>query len=218
MSGKPPAGAPVSHPAVDPALHPLMDLGPAVAAFLAFYGGVAIGLANVAVRFETGLPLEPASPLVSWYAATALLALCLAALSAIDLKTFRLPNTLTLPLIAAGCLLPLVMDTGVSSIWPIVWRAGAAAGAFAVLAGLAIVYERLRGRPGLGLGDAKLFAAAGSWLGAEPLALVMLIASLSALAVVLLKAVRDRRLDPGMRLAFGPYIALGFWIVWVYPK
>ena len=67
---------------------------------------------------------------------------------------------------------------------------GALAG-FASLAVIASVYRRVRGREGLGLGDAKLLAAAGAWLGWQALPSVVLIAAASGLALAL--ATRARR-------------------------
>ena len=61
---------------------------------------------------------------------------------------------------------------------------------------------------GLGLGDAKLFAASGTWLGLPLLPYVLLIAALGGLAWALIARAQGR-------LAFGPWIALGFWCVWL---
>ena len=59
--------------------------------------------------------------------------------------------------------------------------------------GLAWGYRRLRGREGLGLGDAKLLAAGGAWLGWTQLAPVVLIACACALAYVAGTAIPDAR-------------------------
>jgi leader peptidase (prepilin peptidase)/N-methyltransferase len=182
---------------------PALPRGKATAAILALYAIIA-----AALLLSGASTLPPPQGIV----ASVFLALMLAILSAIDLETFRLPDALTLPLIVTG-LAAAFLSSGSEALF---WRAMAAAGAFALLATVAYVYERLRGEPGLGLGDAKLFAAAGSWLGAEPLPSVMLIATLTALALVVLKALRDRHLDPRMRLAFGPFIAFGFWCAWLW--
>lgn len=156
------------------------------------------------------LLLSPPGAAGTWLAASAVLAVVLALLSAIDMQTFRLPDLLTLPLIAGGLLLAALFADG-----SLVWRAGSAAAAFAILALIAAAYERLRGHAGLGLGDAKLFAAAGAWLGAQHLANVMLAASVAALAWVAIKALAAGSLHTRQRLAFGPFIAGGFWLLWV---
>jgi leader peptidase (prepilin peptidase)/N-methyltransferase len=127
-------------------------------------------------------------------------------LAAIDWRDGVLPDVLTLPLLAAA---PFLAGGD--------WRShviGAAAG-FAVLAGVAWLYRRLRGRDGLGMGDAKLFAALGAWTGWQGLPEVLLIASLAGLLFVLVRS-RNTPLEATSRIAFGPFLALGGWIVWLY--
>jgi leader peptidase (prepilin peptidase) / N-methyltransferase len=91
---------------------------------------------------------------------------------------------------------------------------GALAG-FAAFAAIAFVYRRLRRREGLGLGDAKLLAAAGAWLGWQALPGLVVIAAVCALAVALARAVTGDRLSATTRIAFGSYLALAFWLVWL---
>jgi leader peptidase (prepilin peptidase) / N-methyltransferase len=132
-------------------------------------------------------------------------------LACIDFEHQILPDALTLPLLVAGL--------GVA--WFAVPRtigdtvAGAAAG-FALFAVIAAAYRRLRGREGLGAGDAKLLAALGAWDGLSGLPSVILIASLAALAGAL--AARSFRLTGALqhRVPFGPALALAGWIVWLY--
>ncbi|HWD28761.1 MAG TPA: A24 family peptidase [Rhizomicrobium sp.] len=128
--------------------------------------------------------------------------------SAIDWRTGFLPDVLTLPLIAIGLAAAWLFD--MQGIWDHV--IGAAVG-FIGFAGLAALYRRLRGRDGLGLGDAKLLAASGAWLGWVALPSVILFAALFGLAFVLL---RRKPLDGASRIAFGPALALATWIVWLY--
>lgn len=144
-------------------------------------------------------------------AVTALLGAALIWLSVIDIRTMRLPDAITLPLIVAGPAAAFAL-AGAS----LAWHVGSAAAGFLFLYLVAWGYRRLRGRDGLGLGDAKLFAAAGGWLGLEGLPSVMLWGSGAALLTVLLVAVVDRPLAGTARIPFGPFIALGFWLVWLY--
>jgi leader peptidase (prepilin peptidase)/N-methyltransferase len=110
-------------------------------------------------------------PPVAWLLASAALALALPALSAVDLRDYRLPDVLTLPLAAAGVLPSWWL--GLASPWRAI---GSAVIGFALLTGVAMLYSRVRGRDGLGLGDAKLFGASGAWLGLEGLPAVLLVA------------------------------------------
>jgi leader peptidase (prepilin peptidase)/N-methyltransferase len=93
---------------------------------------------------------------------------------------------------------------------------GALAG-FGVLAGFGWLYARLRGRDGLGLGDAKLLGALGAWVGWPGLASVVLIAAGAGIGSILLGAVVTRKSPRGdQSLALGPYLALGGWLTWLY--
>jgi len=92
---------------------------------------------------------------------------------------------------------------------------GAALG-YLFLAGVAWAYRRLRGREGLGLGDAKLFAAAGAWVGAFALPSVLLGAAVSALAAAAVMVLCGRSLSRSSALPFGPFLAAATWAVWLY--
>ncbi len=125
----------------------------------------------------------------------------------IDAVCLRLPDVLSLPLILGGlaeaALLEPDMLTG---------RVAGAAFAYAGMRLLAWSYRRLRGREGLGHGDAKLLAAAGAWVGGMLLPDVLLGAALAGLAW----ALRHGRPDPSERVPFGPFIAASLWLVWLY--
>ena len=123
-----------------------------------------------------------------------------------DMMTLRIPDWLSLPLIAAG----LLVSALVAGAMPLDHAAGALGG-FAVFAILGEVYFRLRGVDGLGLGDAKLFAAAGAWLGWQQLPLVLLLATAGGLA----QAVILQKTGRATPLAFGPWLAFGFLAVWL---
>lgn len=158
----------------------------------------AVGLAAWAVLAAPGW--------IGWLGAG--LGWTLLALAAIDLRELTLPDALTLPLIAAGL--------GVAALafpQPLDHLIGAALGGTA-FAALGWGWERVTGREALGLGDAKLFAAAGAWLGWQGLPSVLLFAALAGLAMALARAVTGRG---GLRtpLPFGPGLAIGFWLTWV---
>jgi leader peptidase (prepilin peptidase)/N-methyltransferase len=132
-------------------------------------------------------------------------------LGAIDWRTQLLPDVVTMPLLLAGLAVAYVLD-------PTSWGdhlIGGVAG-FAAFAGLAFLYRLLRGRDGLGLGDAKLMAAMGAWIAWQGLPTLVLWASILGLAWALANAARGRRLRLEERLPFGPFLALGGWLVWIY--
>ena len=146
-----------------------------------------------------------------WLWPTAGLGWALLALAVIDARHLVLPDALTLPLIPAGLLVVAIAVPDRLAAHLI----GAAAG-LAVPAAVRVLYRRVRGREGLGLGDVKLLAAAGAWVGWQGLPWLLLIAAASALATVLIAAVVRRRLDAAAPIPFGPFLCLAFWLVWLY--
>jgi leader peptidase (prepilin peptidase)/N-methyltransferase len=91
-----------------------------------------------------------------------------------------------------------------------------AAGLGLAFLGLRLAYRRLRGRQGLGLGDVKLAAVAGTWLDWTALPIAVEIAALSALAAVLVDQLITRRaLKATTRLPFGLFFAPSIWIGWI---
>lgn len=137
---------------------------------------------------------------------TLALGLCLLIVAIVDLRRLRIPDALSLPLVAAG----LAWTAFARPEALLAHLAGALAG-YAAFALFGELYFRRRGVEGLGLGDAKLLAAGGAWLGWQSLPAVVLIASVAGLVFAL--ATRALRRDAP--LAFGPWIALGIWLCWI---
>ena len=139
------------------------------------------------------------------------LAVALAALSAIDLNRYELPDTITLPLVGLG----LIVSYGLGMM-PLWWSAVSAGLGFALLVCVDRIYHHVRGRAGLGLGDAKLLAASGAWLGAEAFPTVLLWATGAALVCVLVVSRRHTEFSGATRIPFGPFLCFGTWLVWLY--
>lgn len=83
-----------------------------------------------------------------------------------------------------------------------------------VLEAISAIGERILGQPALGLGDAKLAALGGAWLGSAGLGVALGLAVLSG-AVVGSAGRLSGRLGPRQPFAFGPFIAIGIWLVWL---
>lgn len=166
----------------------------------------AMGLASVLLGVWSGLA-------VGWPLAVigAPLAVALLLIAVIDAEHFWLPNILTLPLGAAGLAASAFIGPG-SFVDHLI---GAVLG-FAVLAGLAALYKRLRGRDGLGGGDARLLAAIGAWVGWAGLPSVVVWASLAGLSWVLARIVARRAPSLDTALPYGTYLAIGAWLTWLY--
>jgi len=130
-------------------------------------------------------------------------------LAILDFKTMRLPDAITLPLLVAGLIAAAILaPTRITD-----HLLGAVLG-YAGMALLAVAYETVRGRVGLGGGDAKLFAAIGAWIGWQGLPSVLLISGIAGIAYALLRG--RGRLRAHDCIPFGPSLAAGGWIVWVH--
>ena len=141
---------------------------------------------------------------------TAILGWTLLTIAAIDLRHLVIPDELTLPLVPFGFV--IVWWAGA---WPLWSYAAASLVAFVLVWGLRWAYARLRHREGIGLGDAKLMAAAGAWVGLDGLPSVLLLASVFGLLHAWIRT-RFAQPGPGREIAFGPWIAAAFWLTWLY--
>ncbi len=135
----------------------------------------------------------------------------LLALVWIDWTSLVLPDVLTLPLLLLGLLLTFALRPE-----QLTDHCLAAALAYLTFQALALGYRRLRGRDGLGAGDAKLIAAAGAWCGLEALPFVVLGSAAAGLLTALALALAGRPVTSTTRIPFGPCIALAFWLAWLH--
>ena len=129
----------------------------------------------------------------------------LIALSWTDIKSYRLPDTLTFPLMGLGLFQGYVAGLLSERI------IGMAIG-YLVFVMIEYGYKALRGKDGLGRGDAKLLAAGGAWCGWMGLPFIVLIASGFGLLSALMPSVRES--IEKTRIPFGPFLALGIFMVW----
>lgn len=139
--------------------------------------------------------------------ATCLYGWLLLTLALIDAKTFLLPDPLNAALAAGGLgtVTLLMPDRLVDHL------IGAALGS-GLLWMVQLAYRGFRRREGLGFGDVKLLGALGVWVSWEGLAGVVLYAAGFGLLVGAIMSPRDR----AAKLPFGPFLALGGWLVWLY--
>lgn len=137
-----------------------------------------------------------------------LLAAALIVLSETDRRAFRLPDVITIPLGLSGILATTITDGG------IVWHVFSAGLGLVLILLVDQAYRAWRGFSGIGLGDAKLFAASGAWLGAEALPTVLLWACVAALVVLALAHAAGRQIGAQTAIPFGSFLAFGTWLVW----
>ena len=159
-------GAPIS------VMYPLMEL--------------ATGLLFVAAFLEYGITQAT----IKWLFFTCLILI----LTVTDLRVRMLPDVVTWPGFAAGLLFSLVVPPNDGFAGILSWRflhqrlpgnaaglldgiLGAAFGSF-LLWGLAVVYKAVRHREGMGMGDVKMMAMVGAFLGLRGTFLTILLGSL----------------------------------------
>lgn len=127
----------------------------------------------------------------------------LIALTFIDLDTFRLPDVLVLPLLGVS-LLAVLIGWGRPGLGEALLSSLGAGGLFFLVAWL---YPA-----GMGLGDAKLVAALGAYLGFPGIFVAVFLASLAGSVIGVTLTLMKRR---GFRqqIPFGPYLAFGALVV-----
>lgn len=140
----------------------------------------------------------------------ALLGWLLLTLAVLDWCHFWLPDALTVPLAFLGLTIGL-WSTDTALIDRVI---GAVAGYGALLV-IAFGYRALRGREGLGLGDAKLLGALGAWFGWQALPFILLLSTLLGLLVVLVSAVGGQPASAATRVPLGTFLAIGAVPGWV---
>lgn len=169
-----------------------------------FYPGIELAAIGVAIWSASAT-----SGWILWV--TCLFGWALLALAVIDFKYYLLPDFLTLPLIPAGIFVAWRLDPSA-----ILDHVIGAAGGLIFILGLRWIYQALRGREGIGLGDAKLLAAAGAWVSWSGLPSIVLIAAVVGLGGALLRRWREGKLAMTERMPFGAFLCFAIWIIWLY--
>lgn len=159
--------------------------------------------AATAVLFMLQAMAEPAPGvhLASRLVFTALLV----ALAVTDLETFRLPNPLTIGGTAAGLVFALFTTPGIVD---------AAIGAL-LGAGILLVIRwgwlRATGKDAMGLGDVKMLAMIGAFLGWQQVFLVLLLSTLAGALIGIGLTVAGRG-SMSSKLPFGVFLALAAFV------
>ncbi|MFK7872148.1 MAG: A24 family peptidase [Oligoflexales bacterium] len=124
--------------------------------------------------------------------------------SVIDLEHMIIPDVFSLPMLA---MTPL-------AVWlhpELSWHSSLAG----IIAGWAMVtipswlYLILRKQEGMGMGDAKLLAVIGGWLGVESVFPTMFFGSILGSFVGVSWMIVTRKMDMKLAIPFGPFLSLG---------
>jgi leader peptidase (prepilin peptidase)/N-methyltransferase len=131
-----------------------------------------------------------------------LLGCALIVLFAIDLEHHLLPNVVTLPGIIVGFVFSLVTEPGWADALVGILVGGG------LLWGIAEGYYRIRGEEGLGMGDVKMLAMIGAFVGWK-LTLVTLMMASFAGSILGVFLIATRRGGMKYALPFGTFLAMG---------
>lgn len=134
----------------------------------------------------------------------------LLSLAFIDLEQGILPDNLVFPLLWLG-LIANIVHLFVSPEAAILGASLAYLSLFVLAKG----YQLIIKREAMGQGDFKCFALLGAWLGIRPLPYILFIAAfLGSLAGIILYIMEKNSLRKS--IAFGPYLAIAAWFVFMY--
>ncbi|MGH7964852.1 MAG: prepilin peptidase [Candidatus Binatia bacterium] len=122
----------------------------------------------------------------------------------VDLDHQIIPDVISLPGVVAGVLFSLVSPT-LTTVWDSLIGVAAGAGVLLVVRWAYYLYA---GEEGMGMGDVKLLAMIGAFLGWHAVPFTLLAAS-SAGSVVGVPLMLLRRADIKMALPFGPFLCFG---------
>jgi leader peptidase (prepilin peptidase)/N-methyltransferase len=152
----------------------------------------------------------------------------LVALAVMDAENLWVPDRLTYPGIALGFLLAVARGGIFASMafgggldewrhhvayWEFYWFIGAIASAGGVLV-IRWLYIMIRGQEGIGLGDVKLLAMIGGWLGVRcavlTFGMAVILGALFALVTIVLPSVRaGDKAWRQQKLPFGTFLCIG---------
>ncbi len=135
-------------------------------------------------------------------------------LMVIDFYHYILPDLITLP----GIVLGLVVAGLSVETPPLATLESALIGVAAGGGGLwlfAYLFEKITGKVGMGMGDIKLLAMIGAWMGWQSLPLTLFAAGLMGSVVGISWMVISGR-DRSQPIPFGPYLVLGAWLYLFY--
>lgn len=152
--------------------------------------------------------MQPNPGVPSWVVILFMAAVIMASIACgvIDFKSMIIPNLITYPMILISLVAaPLLWEN---------WQLHIIAGVLCALVFVSASFIKIRGQYAMGMGDAKLYTAAGFILGAGALPCII-IATLSGTiaGIVQLRGQLDRHLPHGPHIALGIIVMslLGLW-------
>ena len=140
----------------------------------------------------------------------------LLAVSLIDADHFIVPDVISLPLVPIGLAMVATLDmAGIGRVSFPHAVFGAVVGAGVMLL-IAAVGRVAFGREAMGMGDVKLVAAIGAWLGLHPALLLTVFGGALFGSVVGIVSMTVRGRGKPAKLPFGPYLCAGALTAWLW--
>ena len=153
-------------------------------------------------------------------AASALLAGTMGAITIEDMRSMRVPNAWILPA-AIGGFVAVAVEAGATDFSPLI-AVGHSVVSLILCGGVFYVlreaYFRWRGVEGLGLGDVKLAATGGIWLGWEIFPAVVTLSAVGAILWIAAVVTLRRSWPRDRRIPFAAFLAPAIWICWIYSQ
>ncbi|MGE0827420.1 MAG: A24 family peptidase [Candidatus Binatia bacterium] len=165
--------------------------------FRYFFVELLTGLLAVALVWHFG----PTLTTLGYFA----FASALVVITFIDLDHQIIPDVISLPGLIAGLLFSLLSPVPTLTLWTSF--IGALVGGGLLLA-VALSYQLITGREGMGGGDVKLLAMIGAFLGWRAIPFTIFVASFFGSVVGVTAMIRSRA-DSKFALPFGPFLAFG---------
>ncbi|MGW1420219.1 prepilin peptidase [Bradyrhizobium manausense] len=148
---------------------------------------------------------------IAYFSLSVALATLLAAICAIDARFGIIPDKLVAATAASGLLAVWLLEPD-----ELTYRIAEVVIVGIAMAAFRAIYRWIRGYDGLGFGDVKFLAAATFWIGLRSLPALLLIALVSALASAFLLKSARYEIDGRHAIPFGPHLAVGLWLAWVF--
>lgn len=129
----------------------------------------------------------------------------------IDIRVLRIPDPISGFILMSGLLVSAVFfrPTFADHLLGII--AG-----FATLFFVRHAYYRFRGKHGLGRADERLLGAGGAWIGVVGTFSALFLAALFGILVVCVATMFGRKIAGTDAIPFGPFLAGGVWLTWLY--
>jgi leader peptidase (prepilin peptidase)/N-methyltransferase len=149
-----------------------------------------------------------------------LLAAAMGAIAVEDARSLRVPDAWNLPCALAG-FAAVASEAGAEGLSPLSALAHAAlsgvvcGGVFYLMREL---FFRMRGSEGLGLGDVKLAASGGIWVGWEVFPAVVTVAATAAILWIAAISLLHRGWSRDRKIPFAAFLAPAIWGCWIYAR